>query len=198
MMQECLCCSSSYFSKDPRGSKFCSLSCSTHYRESNRAVKFKFCRQCNKSFKSQGGWANQKQFCGHSCAASFHNKNKATVKKLKPVRLTKEEKQNLIVVGWLSGSEVGHTKYASIRDPIRRYLFSESCNKCSNCGFSGVNPITGKTILQIDHIDGDCFNSSKSNLRVLCPNCHSMTDTYGSLNKKSGRSWKRHQYKKKN
>ncbi len=33
--------------------------------------------------------------------------------------------------------------------------------------------------LQVDHIDGDRDNNEKTNLRFLCPNCHSQTDTYG-------------------
>ena len=36
--------------------------------------------------------------------------------------------------------------------------------------------------LQIDHIDGDNTNNNVENLRLLCPNCHSQTDTWGSGN----------------
>lgn len=34
--------------------------------------------------------------------------------------------------------------------------------------------------LQLDHIDWDVHNHSLSNLRFLCPNCYSQTDTYWS------------------
>ncbi|MFF8376944.1 HNH endonuclease signature motif containing protein [Streptomyces sp. NPDC015661] len=32
--------------------------------------------------------------------------------------------------------------------------------------------------LEVDHIDGDWRNNQPENLRLLCPNCHSTTDTY--------------------
>jgi len=33
-------------------------------------------------------------------------------------------------------------------------------------------------VLHVDHIDGDPWNNEESNLRYLCPNCHSQTPTY--------------------
>lgn len=50
--------------------------------------------------------------------------------------------------------------------------------KCENpeCGISEWH---GKAIkLQVHHIDGDHFNNEIENLMLLCPNCHSQTDTY--------------------
>ena len=37
-------------------------------------------------------------------------------------------------------------------------------------------------VLNIDHKDGNSENHHPSNLMVLCPTCHAMTDNYGSLN----------------
>lgn len=36
--------------------------------------------------------------------------------------------------------------------------------------------------LEMDHIDGDRFNSLFCNLRLLCPNCHALTPTYRGRN----------------
>jgi hypothetical protein len=38
--------------------------------------------------------------------------------------------------------------------------------------------------LELDHIDGDRTNHKLKNLRILCPNCHSQTETYRSKNAK--------------
>jgi len=55
-------------------------------------------------------------------------------------------------------------------------------NKCAICGIKIWNnkPIC----LELDHIDGDNSNHKRKNLRLLCPNCHSQTNTYRGKNSK--------------
>lgn len=48
------------------------------------------------------------------------------------------------------------------------------CESCGNEGSWMGKPMT----LELDHIDGDNRNNELSNLRYLCPNCHSQTPTY--------------------
>jgi Zn finger protein HypA/HybF involved in hydrogenase expression len=62
--------------------------------------------------------------------------------------------------------------------------------KCSNCGWNQKHPVTGHSPLEIDHIDGNANNNNEANLRLLCPNCHSLTVTYKNLNKGNGRKWR--------
>ncbi|OWA10223.1 HNH endonuclease [Streptomyces sp. CS159] len=50
----------------------------------------------------------------------------------------------------------------------------ELCALCGNDGIWQGRPIP----LEVDHVDGDWRNNRVENLRLLCPNCHSITDTY--------------------
>lgn len=75
-------------------------------------------------------------------------------------------------------------------------MFMKHNNKCEKCGWGEVNPYTGKIPLQVHHIDGDCTNNSEENLQLLCPNCHSLTETYGGLNKGNSKRTKRNEKRK--
>lgn len=60
---------------------------------------------------------------------------------------------------------------------IKLGIFSNKCNTCSITDWNG-KPLS----LHLDHIDGNPRNNLISNLRLLCPNCHSQTDTYCGKN----------------
>ena len=48
-----------------------------------------------------------------------------------------------------------------------------------HCSICGINEWQGKElVLQLDHINGIHNDNRLENLRLLCPNCHSQTDTY--------------------
>jgi Zn finger protein HypA/HybF involved in hydrogenase expression len=56
-------------------------------------------------------------------------------------------------------------------------------HKCENCGITEWNG--QPTPIELDHIDGNRYNNTLQNLRILCPNCHAQTETYRGKNKKS-------------
>ena len=83
-------------------------------------------------------------------------------------------------------SDILEGKYPSYQTfKLRNRLISEGIktNKCEVCHISEWN---GKEIsMQLDHIDGDSHNHLLVNLRMICPNCHSQTETYCGKNKKN-------------
>lgn len=101
-----------------------------------------------------------------------------------------KDKSKQVLEEWLSGVPRKH-----LNDTIVNYILNRHNHKCAECGCGEV--WNGKKItLPIDHIDGNWRNNSPNNLRPLCPNCHSQTDTFGSKNAGNGRPYFR-EYKKK-
>ncbi len=84
----------------------------------------------------------------------------------------------------------------NISKHLRRYLLDKYANACTICGWNAIHPTTGNVPLEIDHIDGNAENNSEENLRLLCPNCHSLTPGYRNLNRGMGRGWRRLKYLK--
>lgn len=74
-----------------------------------------------------------------------------------------------------------------IKSSIRKYLIRLSGEKCSLCGWGEKREGQAISPLEIDHIDGDWENCNLTNLRVLCPNCHSLTSGYKGANRGRGR-----------
>ena len=62
---------------------------------------------------------------------------------------------------------------------LKEKLIEYKCSKCKNKGeWNGE-----KLSLQLDHINGINNDNRLENLRFLCPNCHSQTDTFSGKNK---------------
>lgn len=82
---------------------------------------------------------------------------------------------------------VKDSEYTSTHN-LKKRLFKEGLleEKCSCCGLG--NEWQGKFIsLQLDHKDGDRCNNQIGNLRILCPNCHSQTDSFCGKKKKKNK-----------
>jgi hypothetical protein len=69
----------------------------------------------------------------------------------------------------------------SYRLKQRLYKANLKKNQCEICGISEWNNLPIEC--HLDHIDGCNTNNTIENLRLLCPNCHSLTPTYCGKNK---------------
>lgn len=97
-------------------------------------------------------------------------------------------------LGLVSGSRGIKTK--NISRNIDRYLRRKYKDKCSVCGWNTINQHLNKVPLEIDHINGNSEDNTEKNLRIICPNCHSLSANYRNLNRGRGRAWRMLKYKK--
>lgn len=138
--------------------KYCSKSCRNRNKYISNGKEYT-CQECGKIIKSRH---SNRKFCSNKCC-SIH-RSKEYIEKWENEELTLDPNLKL-------------------PKTIRKFLFEKAHYKCEECGFEGYNRATKNTILQIHHIDGNSGNNTTKNLKVLCPNCHAMTENYMALNK---------------
>lgn len=176
----------------------------------------KCCKYCGKPIPFEG--RNRKDFCNSSCAAVYNNIQRAGGVRKSPnpekkyyclncgkelkysssssmkycnITCQNEHRHKIYIEKWKNGEVDGRSGIYDISSHIRRYLFDKYNSSCQICGWNQVNQYTGKIPLQIHHIDGNCLNNKEENLQLLCPNCHSLTDNFGSSNKNSSRIYRK-------
>lgn len=88
---------------------------------------------------------------------------------------------------WKNGEIKGLNSLGLVSSYIKKYLRRKFGNKCCLCGWAKINPKTKQTPLVADHIDGNWQNNTEKNLRLICPNCDSLSPTFAALNKGNGR-----------
>ena len=165
----------------------------------SKKQKHNFCLQCGKEITGKN--KNSKKFCNSSCAATYNNskrKHKNIIYCLTCGSKIYNGRKNTVFCSNKCQKEYEYREYIKrwkeglIEDKIgsrlsfhiRRYMLEKNNYSCEECGCNWVNPKSNKTILEIHHIDGNGFNNKEENLKVLCPNCHAMTENYKNNNEK--------------
>ena len=144
--------------------------------------------QCNHTGEYGSG-----RFCSPKCARGYSTKikrkeiNEKVSKTLtgKPCNLTDSGRERKTLASknyWKSyptNKDFDELGWGS----KRKRIFIEQdfcCNKC------GLSEWMGQPInLEIDHKNGINDDNTRENLEALCPNCHSMTETWRGRNKPS-------------
>jgi len=120
-----------------------------------------YCLNCNKELPSRRNTRNK--YCDNHCQQEYQN--------------------NQRINDWLYDNK----SWGEMKVPnwAKKHLININGRKCSSCDLSSWKdlPIT----LEVNHIDGDAANNNIKNLELLCPNCHSITDTYKGKNRGNGR-----------
>lgn len=162
----------------------------------NVFIEKRTCLFCEKTYEIKRYLKNK--FCSRSCSCAYNNykrdkKNKSekdikilkslkeieNVKKLNTFNLSLSEKIKKCWNDKLMKENFDDLKWDRKRN---RVILEQDgkCNKCGNGEWLGI-PLS----LEIDHKDGNNENDNRENLEGLCPNCHSITDTWRGRNKKS-------------
>ena len=180
-----------------------------------------YCKQCGKKIEIRDGEIPSVTKQRHYCSKECRNKHQSEIMKGNKIRKGQKEihclncgkelnrKQNKYcsnkcqteyqykeyIKCWKSGEENGGRGTYQLSSYIERYIREKYGNKCCKCGWSETNPFTNNIPLEIHHKDGDYTNNDEDNLELLCPNCHSLTDTYKNALNHKGREGRNKYYK---
>lgn len=178
----------------------------------------KICKHCQKVLTYA---ERNKTFCSSSCSATFNNLKRTEdirkdPKNFKEKRLPVTWKclncnKKHTTVAWRIGKycngacQKNHEYLQRVNEwltdnknigkgTLKRYLSEKFGYKCSVCGIFEWN--NKQIVLELEHKDGNSDNNKIENLCLICPNCHSQTNTYKARNKGNGRHYRRLRYAK--
>lgn len=147
------------------------------------------CPRCKIEF-IPGKWKNKycSRICANSRCWSNEDKNKKSSSAKKFIDTLSENKKNSMTANAvlaLIEQRKERISYGNFDDlgqkEKRERLLIEQKFLCTECNIGLIwnnKPIK----FQLDHINGNRKDETRNNLRMICPNCHSQTDTFGGKN----------------
>jgi hypothetical protein len=99
---------------------------------------------------------------------------------------------------WRAGLENGTRGVTTgcLSKHIKHFLIEKFGEKCCICGWNKRNLTTNKIPLEVDHQNGNADDNREDNVRLICPNCHSLSSNFRNLNRGKGRLWRTKKYLK--
>lgn len=147
-----------------RGARTCSRACSDALKRSQNPTPP--CRRCGST--ERAGRRRQGPYCSWVCFNEDRYLRTGSFAKW--------------LAGWQGGEISGTTKDGRPDFRVRQALVFLRGQQCEQCGWDKVNPVSGRVPLHVDHVTGDRSRNRPEDVRLLCPNCHSLTPNYQHLN----------------
>jgi hypothetical protein len=152
----------------------------------------KHCKRCGVILSCE---QRRNIFCSHKCAGISNNRPGRHTKGVPfskctrcGVGLNHHGKLCMTCLNQLRSDKIIEAvksgNYSSFKI-VRKYLIVVRGHKCEDCGLEMWKNLP--IYLETHHIDGNSENNIPSNLKLLCPNCHSLTSNFKSKNKGNGK-----------
>ena len=154
----------------------------------------KKCEYCNSTFEVFPAAAKRRRTCSRECGYAIQRAEK---NKKKPCvgcgKVTTNPKycsskcqgKTVREQSYIKNKRLFEQGELTSRKNIRVFLEErdgKACCSCKRAEWMG-KPIT----LWVDHISGNAADNSPNNLRLICPNCDSQSETFGGRNRGNGR-----------
>ena len=139
-VKNCIRCENQFESLISENRKYCSHSCAASVTNTQRTkIDNRNCKNCLETFASNGIKRNN-IFCSSHCCGEYKVK----------------ENFDKIENGLYVSSNI-----------LKKYLIHKNGDKCMECGWDRVNPVTKKVPIELEHIDGDHKNNTLENVKLL-------------------------------
>ena len=110
------------------------------------------CEECGNEHDGSYGSG---RFCSKKCSARYAVKNRISIERL-------------------NQRQCDNVASCKLNSWLLKHGVKE--NRCEICGISEW--MGQPLVCELHHVDGNPHNNSLSNLIMVCPNCHSQTETY--------------------